>query len=242
MGQHCRLVPILTELIADAVCSAGSGPLGLPALAGGALRAADRGPAPRLRQDRHPRPRDGQGDQAGDDLRPHRAGADPLRDPAPRRRDPRLRGERRQSSRSPHPPGRAGTARRRSRLPRASEPRRRVDAGERPGAHRADREPARVDGVGRRPPSDAAGRRGPQPLDLARHPQPGGAQDHQRRTWSPPSTCCRSCPSRPSCRTSRRSRAHTTNGSTGPATPRASRVNSSTCSRAFSAWRTSSRP
>ena len=70
-GGHCQRVPALTMMLAEAVNETDDGPLArIPDDRQGPLRAEDRGPAARLRQGDDAGARRGQGDQAGDDLRP----------------------------------------------------------------------------------------------------------------------------------------------------------------------------
>ncbi len=73
-GGHCKRVPMLTMMLAEAAHNAATGPARpFQHVGEGPLRAQDRGAAARLRQDHHARARGRQGDQAADHLRPHRA-------------------------------------------------------------------------------------------------------------------------------------------------------------------------
>ena len=73
-GGHCERVPALTMMLAEAVEQLrGRSAQGLHDDRQRPLRAEDRGPAARLRQGHHAGARRRQGDQAADDLRPHRA-------------------------------------------------------------------------------------------------------------------------------------------------------------------------
>ena len=93
-GGHCQRVPTLTMMLAEAVNDTLDGPLAeFTDGREGPLRAADRGPPARLRQDHHAGPRRGQGDQARDDLRPHQPGRHAIRGPQARRRDRRAQQE-----------------------------------------------------------------------------------------------------------------------------------------------------
>ncbi len=64
-GGHCKRVPMLTMMLAEAAHEAGEGPLaGFRMSETRPLRAQDRGPAARLREGHDARARGGQGDQA----------------------------------------------------------------------------------------------------------------------------------------------------------------------------------
>ena len=87
-GGHCQRVPQLTMMLAEAVNDTRDGPLAEFAHdREGPLRAEDRRPAARLRQDHHAGARRRQGDQARDHLRPHPPDRHALRGAEARRRD-----------------------------------------------------------------------------------------------------------------------------------------------------------
>ncbi len=95
-GGHCQRVPELTKMLARAACEAKDGPFARLRPRSEeeweALHIAEL--AARLRQGHHAGVRRRQGDQAGDDLRPHPRGADALRGAQARRRNRVLEGGR----------------------------------------------------------------------------------------------------------------------------------------------------
>ena len=156
----------------------------------GPLRAEDRGPAARLRQGHHAGARGRQGDQAADDLRPHRAGRHALRGAQARRRDRHAAsakldalehgdeaGARRR--RGGDCAAKVTPARRRPRVPAPLQHRRRAHDARGPGArHGRSRDVPLARRRGRRGRLPHRGR-GREPDHSRRHADRGRAPDHQ---------------------------------------------------------------
>ena len=176
----------------------------------GPLRAEDRRPAARLRQDHHAGARGGQGDQAADHLRPHRAHRHALRGAQARRRDrdaarhARARGEADDAASEQRAredfEAKIAPARRRPRVPAPHQHRRRAHERRGPGARRAHRRSTRW--TRPRGRDRALPHRATRTTNLtirAGTLNARGARDHQPPHRRRPSRCSRRCRGRSTC-------------------------------------------